>query len=123
MNRFLLYFSLFIILSACGTSEKDIAKNSNFKNIFDKVEPISEEFNSNLKIELKKLTKGNPFLGNNSNNSGNSNFENNFKKIISYKFTSIDQFQLTQPELIFTNDSSTIFFDGKGSLFKINDQL
>ena len=110
MNRFLLYFSLFIILSACGTSEKDIAKNSNFKNIFDKVEPISEEFNSNLKIELKELTKGNPFLGNNSNNSGNSNFENNFKKIISYKFTSIDQFQLTQPELIFTNDSSTIFF-------------
>ena len=123
MNRFLLYFSLFIILSACGTSEKDITKNSNFKNIFDKVEPISEEFNSNLKFELKKLTKGNPFLGNNTNNSGNSNFENNFKKIISYKFTSIDQFQLTQPELIFTNDSSTIFFDGKGSLFKINDQL
>ena len=119
MNRFLLYFSLFIILSACGTSEKDITKNSNFKNIFDKVEPISEEFNSNLKIELKKLTKGNPFLGNNTNNSGNSNFENNFKKIISYKFTSIDQFQLTQPELIFTNDSSTIFLMERDHYLKL----
>ena len=119
MNRFLLYFSLFIILSACGTSEKDIAKKSNFKNIFDKVEPISEEFNSNLKIELKKLTKGDPFLGNNSNNSGNSNFENNFKKIISYKFTSIDQFQLTQPELIFTNDSSTIFLMERDHYLKL----
>ena len=123
MNKFSLYFILLIFLSACGSSKKEIVENSDLKNIFEKNEPITEEFNPKLNIKLNKITKGNPFLGNNSNNSGNSNFENNFKKITSYKFKSIEQFEFTQPELIFTSDKSIIFFDGNGSIFKINSNL
>ena len=123
MNKFSLYFILFIFLSACGSSKKEIFENSDLKSIFEKNDPITEEFNPKLNIKLNKITKGNPFLGNNSNNSGNSNFENNFKKITSYKFKSIEQFEFTQPELIFTSDKSIIFFDGNGSIFKINSNL
>ena len=123
MNKFLIYFLLLLFLSACGSSEKEILENSNFENIFEKSEPIKEEFNTNLNIKLKTATKGKPFLGNNTNNSGNSNFKNDFKKIISYKFKLINQFKFTQPELIFTNDNSLIFFDGNGSIFKIDNGL
>ena len=117
VNKLFFYFLILVFLSACASSEKDIEENSNLKDIFEKIEPINEEFNKNLVIELKTLTKGNPFLGNNSNNSGNSDFQNNFKKILSYKFKTIEQFNFTQPELIFTNDNSVIFFDGNGSIF------
>ena len=45
------------------------------------------------------------------------------KKKSLYKFSSIDQFEFNQPELIFTEDNNIIFFDGKGSIFKINKKL
>ena len=123
MNKFLLYSFFLIFLSACGSSEKDILENSNVKNIFKKTEPITQEFNPTYKIKLNKLTRGTPFFGNNTNNSGNSDFENEFKKIKSFKFKKIDNFDFSQPELIFTKDNSIIFFDGDGSIFKINSQL
>ena len=123
MNKFLLYSFFLIFLSACGSSEKDILENSNVKNIFKKTEPITQEFNPTLKIKLNKLTRGTPFFGNNTNNSGNSDFENEFKKIKYFKFKKIDDFDFSQPELIFTKDNSIIFFDGDGSIFKINSQL
>ena len=42
---------------------------------------------------------------------------------MSYKFSAIKEFNFNQPELIFTNDESIVFFDGKGSVFKINEDL
>ena len=53
----------------------------------------------------------------------NINFETNFKQKSSYKFKKIKKFKSNQPELIFTNDKNIIFFDGKGSVFKINENL
>ena len=44
MNKFSLYFILLIFLSACGSSKKEIVENSDLKNIFEKNEPITEEF-------------------------------------------------------------------------------
>ena len=124
MNKFFLYLLLLLFLSSCGNSNKEIEKqNENSKIIFEKSKPITEELNSNLKINLNKLTKGEVFLGNNTNSLGNINFETNFNKTLSYKFTSIDEFNFNQPELIFTNDESIVFFDGKGSIFKINNDL
>ena len=124
MNKFFLYFLLLLILSSCGIGKKEIEnQNDNSKIIFEKSKPIKKELNSNLKINLNKLTKGEPFLGNNTNNIGNINFETNFEKTSSYKFSSINEFDFNQPELIFTNDESIVFFDGKGSIFKINKDL
>ncbi len=124
MNKFLIYIFFLTLLSNCGVLKKDtVEENLNAKEIFKKSEPIERELNPNLKIKLKKFTKGKPFFKNNSNNSGNINFQTNFDKISSYKFTAIDQFAIKQPELIFTNDKSIVFFDGKGAIFKINENL
>jgi len=124
VNKFLIYIFFLTLLSNCGVLKKDtVEENLNAKEIFKKSEPIERELNPNLKIKLKKFTKGKPFFKNNSNNSGNINFQTNFDKISSYKFTAIDQFAIKQPELIFTNDKSIVFFDGKGAIFKINENL
>ncbi len=124
MNKFFLYFILLLLFSGCGIGNKEINKaDKNSKIIFEKSKPIKKELNNSLKISLNKLTKGEVFLGNNTNSIGNINFETNFDKTSNYKFSSIDEFDFNQPELIFTNDESIVFFDGKGSIFKINKNL
>ena len=124
MNKFLLYLFFLLMISSCGIGNKDIEKKSeNLKTIFEKKKPIKEELNPSLKVKLNKLKKGEVFIGNNTNNLGNVNFQTNFKKVSSYKFSSIEEFNFNQPELSFTNDESIIFFDGKGSIFKINKDL
>ena len=112
------------MLSGCGLGKKEVVENNkNSKIIFEKSKPITKELNPNLKIKLTKLIKGEVFLGNNTNNTGNINFETNFSKTSNYKFASIKEFDFNQPELIFTEDESIVFFDGKGSIFKINKDL
>ena len=112
------------MLSGCGLGKKEVVENNkNSKIIFEKSKPITKELNPKLKIKLTKLIKGEVFLGNNTNNTGNINFETNFSKTSNYKFASIKEFDFNQPELIFTEDESIVFFDGKGSIFKINRDL
>ena len=112
------------MLSGCGLGKKEVVENNkNSKIIFEKSKPITKELNPNLKIKLTKLIKGEVFLGNNTNNTGNINFETNFSKTSNYKFASIKEFDFNQPDLIFTEDESIVFFDGKGSIFKINKDL
>ena len=41
----------------------------------------------------------------------------------SYRFSSIEDFIFNQPEINFTNDQSLVFFDGKGSIIKVNKDL
>jgi len=124
VNKFFLYLFLLLIISSCGLSKKEIDDgNKNTKTIFEKSKPIKKELNPNLKIKLTKLTKGEAFLGNNTNNSGNINFEIKSNKTSSYKFSAIKEFNFNQPEFIFTNDESIVFFDGKGAIFKINNDL
>ncbi len=125
MNKFFLNLFFLILLTNCSLGEKEdfIEKDKKSEILFKKNYPIVKELNPNLKILLKKITKRKPFLHNNTNNSGNINFETDFQKIYSYKFSTIDNFEFTQPELIFTADNSLIFFDGKGTIFKINENL
>ena len=124
MNRFLVYLFFLFLLTNCGFVEKDVnLEDANVKDIFEKVEPIKNELNPNLVIKLSKFTDNKIFLRNKSNNNGNIDFETNFKKKYSYKFLSIENFEYNQTELIFTNDNSVIFFDGKGSIFKIDENL
>ena len=124
MNKFLFYTFFLIFLTNCNLVKKDVVENKNEEiDIFQKIQPIKEELNPGLIINLSKFTYENVFLNNNSNNSGNINFETNFKKKNTYKFKKIKKYKYNQPELIFTNDKNIIFFDGKGSIFKINEKL
>tara|TARA_Y100000590_G_scaffold261815_1_gene293878 strand:- start:3107 stop:4381 length:1275 start_codon:yes stop_codon:yes gene_type:complete len=123
VNKILLYLIFIILLSNCSFGKKDIVEKKEGKELFKVIEPIKKEFNQNLNIQLKKIYSKEPFINNNSNNSGNINFETNFDKISFYKFKKIEKFKFIQSELIFTKDGEIIFFDGKGSIFKINDDL
>ena len=124
MNKFFLYLFIFIILTSCGLGQKEVIENNkNSKIIFEKSKPINKEFNPSLKFQLTELTKGEVFLANNTNKTGNIDFETNFSKTSNYKFSTIEEFDFNQPELIFTEDKSVVFFDGKGSIFKVNNDL
>ena len=124
MNKFFLYLFIFIILTSCGLGQKEVIENNkNSKIIFEKSKPINKEFNPSLKFQLTELTKGEVFLANNTNKTGNIDFETNFSKTLNYKFSTIEEFDFNQPELIFTEDKSVVFFDGKGSIFKVNNDL
>ena len=124
MNKFFLYLFIFIILTSCGLGQKEVIENNkNSKIIFEKSKPINKEFNPSLNFLLTELTKGEVFLANNTNKTGNIDFETNFSKTSNYKFSAIEEFDFNQPELIFTEDKSVVFFDGKGSIFKVNNDL
>ena len=124
MNKFFLYLFILIILASCGLSQKEVIENNkNSKIIFEKSKPINKEFNPSLKIQLTELTKGEVFLANNTNKIGNIDFETNLSKTTNYKFSRIEEFNFNQPELIFIEDKSVVFFDGKGSIFKVNNDL
>ena len=124
MNKFFLYFFLLIIISSCSLGKQEVLDNDKIsKIIFEKSKPINKEFNPNLNLKLTNLTKGEVFFANNTNNAGNINFNTNFDITINYKFKTIKEFDFNQPELIFTQDKSVVFFDGKGSIFKINNDL
>ena len=87
MNKFFIYLFFFILLINCSLSKKETSyQNEDIKIIFQKLKPIEKELNPNLNIQLQKLTKGKPFLRNNTNNSGNINFETNFDNLSSFKF-------------------------------------
>tara|TARA_B100000427_G_C15510966_1_gene596158 strand:+ start:718 stop:1995 length:1278 start_codon:yes stop_codon:yes gene_type:complete len=122
VNKFIKYIFFFLLLINCSLGEKEEVINQTvIKDIFEVEEPITDELNPELKIELTKITNNNVFLENNSNNSGNVDFETDFKIKKKYKFSIIEEFDSNQPELSFTYDDSYIFFDGKGSIFKINE--
>jgi len=124
VNKFFLYLFFFALLLNCSSPKKEGSNlETDIKSIFQKTKPIEKELNPNLNIKLQKLTKGKPFLRNNSNNSGNINFETNFDNLSSFKYKKIDQFEFNQPELIFTDANSIIFFNGKGTIFNINEDL
>ncbi len=121
VNKFFLNLVLILFLSNCGLGKKDVVENNqNVKVLFEKPKPIEQELNPTLNIKISTITKGEPFLSNTTNNNGNLNFFSKFENIFSYKFSSIDNFNFNQLELLFTDDNNLIFFNGKGEIFKVS---
>ena len=123
MSKFFLYLVLILFLSNCGFKDKKVEQNPNAITLFEKSKPIEQELNPTLNIQISTITRGEPFLSSTSNNGGNADFNTNFENAFSYKFSTINQFKFYQPELLFTNDNSVIFFSGKGDIFKVSDNF
>ncbi len=123
MNKAIKYIIILFFLSNCSFSNKNKVKDENQIDIFKKIQPIKKEFNQQLKIKKFSLFKQKSFINNNTNNNGNVDFTTNFKKISNYKITKIKKFNSNQPELFFTNDENIIFFNGKGTIFKLSSDL
>ena len=123
MNKNILYIIILIFLTNCSLSNKEFNENNKSIDIFKKIDPIQRELNSDLKTKKFETFKSNPFLNNLTNSNGNINFETNFEKKKTYKFSKIEKFKSNQPEIFFTNKNDIIFFNGKGTIFKLNENL
>ncbi len=124
MNKLILYLLIILFITNCSLSKKNFKTDEKItEEIFEKIKPINKEFNENVSLKLENLTTKEPFLNNLTNNIGHIDLNNNFKKFKSFKFKTISEFQYIQPEIIFSKKRNIIFFDGKGSVFKISTDM
>ncbi len=122
MSRIILYFVFLLLLSSCGQSDKSVEK-ANSKILFEEIKPIQEQLNPNIQINLSKLVKDNSFVNNITNNNGNINFEPTFEKKKTFKFSRIKQFNSIDTEILFIQNNDLIYFDNKGTIFRINENF
>ena len=134
MNK-LFYLLILLFIANCSLDTKtgfwtksEIIKSEDKvveKKLFADTEIYEKEFNSELKIRLKKNFKKNSFVNNLSNNNGIVKFNGDLKNISKYKFSKISQFDYYQPELLVTEKNTLIFFDEKGTIlnFSNDDKL
>ncbi len=129
MNKILGLFLVFILISNCSLDKKsslwteskkietvnDLVINELFKN----EEALDKEFNSNVKIQLKSNPTKNSFVNNLNNNNGRVSYNGSLKNISRFKFSTIDNFDQIEPEILFYGDN-IIFFENKGSIFNFD---
>jgi len=129
VNKILGLFLVFILISNCSLDKKsslwteskkietvnDLVINELFKN----EEAFNKEFNSNVKIQLKSNPTKNSFVNNLNNNNGRVSYNGSLKNISRFKFSTIDNFDQIEPEILFYGDN-IIFFENKGSIFNFD---
>ena len=129
MNKIFGLFLVFILISNCSLDKKsslwteskkietvnDLVINELFKN----EEAFNKEFNSNVKIQLKSNPTKNSFVNNLNNNNGRVSYNGSLKNISRFKFSTIDNFDQIEPEILFYGDN-IIFFENKGSIFNFD---
>jgi outer membrane protein assembly factor BamB len=93
----------------------DLVVNELFKD----EEAFNKEFNSNVKIQLKSNPTKNSFVNNLNNNNGRVSYNGSLKSISRFKFSTIDNFDQIEPEILFYGDN-IIFFENKGSIFNFD---
>ncbi len=130
MNRILGLLLIFLLIVNCSLNKKsrlwtksskvEIENDLISTELFEDEKALSEEFNSNVKIKLKSKLTNNNFTNNLSNNNGRVNYDGSLESISRYKFSSIDNFDQSEPEIVFDNNN-VIFFDNKGSILKFDE--
>ena len=130
MNRILGLLLIFLLITNCSLNKKsrlwtesskiDIEEDLIITELFEDEKRFTEEFNINVKINLKSNLTNNNFTNNLTNNNGRVNYDGNLKSVSRYKFSSIDNFDQSEPEIVFDNNN-VIFFDNKGSILKFDE--
>lgn len=98
----------------------DLLEAKNQEVIFKKTETFNKEFNNNIRIKLKENFFLGSFINNNKNNNKILNYDGNFNKISSFKFSKHKNFKSKNSQLLITKDKNIIFFDKRGAIFKID---
>jgi len=128
VNNLLILFLISIFLTSCSLDKRTglwsksekIKKEKKIIEVFKKESASQLEFNSDLEIKLPPRFTKNNIINRISNNTGRTKYNGNLKKIAKFKFSSINDFNEIEPDLIFYNDT-IIFFDKKGSILKFNN--
>ena len=129
MNKKIILLLIFFLTVNCSFNSQSkfwtketkikVEKNSNINEIFKKDKIFEKELNPSLKIKLSDKLIENSFIGNLDNNNGRTNYNGNLKKSSRFKFSRIDNFDFTEPEIIFSKNN-IIFFDNKCSILKFD---
>jgi len=129
VNRTIVLFLIILLITNCSLDNKSgiwtksekikVEKKLIISELFKKEESLSKEFNSNVKIQLKSHLSNNSFLNNLSNNNGRVNYNGNLKSLSKFKYSTIDNFDELEPEIVFEGNN-IIFFDNKGSILKFD---
>ena len=129
MTRLVLFFFTFLLLlSNCSVSEKsriwnnkenDIKNQKNIKKLFAEKKRLITEFNPDLKLDLSKLKFNNNIIDN-QNNFGSQMYDGLNKRIVSYKFSKIEDVDNLNYKPLFLNDG-LIFFDKKGNIIRYDN--
>ena len=131
MTKILILIVLFLFLNGCSADtksgiwdgkkeEKKILKNEEI--LFKKTNSFKKELNTNIKVNIDVNYSSLDFI-NNSNNNGILNYDGNLEEIDTVKFSKIENFSLLKPELLITKKNEIFFFDGKGNIFKMNENF
>ena len=130
MNKILGLLLIYLLITNCSLDKKsglwsenskiDIEKDLIITELFEDEKTFSKEFNSNVKIKLKSSLTNNNFTNNLSNNNGRVNYNGSLENISRYKYSSIDNFDQFEPEIVFDNNN-VIFFDNKASILKFDE--
>jgi len=132
VNRNLILILVLILLNNCSFDQRSgiwtepklvqTKNRESIQNLFVKKEPLSVEFNKDLKIKLASKNKKKFDNYNNTNNERSFFFNSNLNNIYKTKFSKIDNFNNFDPNIIIKNNSIT-FFDNKGAIFKLDKNL
>ena len=128
MNKKIYLFIIFFLISGCSlnknsefwTSSKKIVLEKGFDEVLKDKDVIKKEFNSNIKLKLKKVFNVNSNKSLLLNNPGRSNFDSELKKISKYKFSKINNYHQYEPEILF-NENRVIFFENKGTILQFDE--
>jgi len=130
VNKILGLLLIYLLITNCSLDKKsglwsenskiDIEKDLVITELFEDEKTFSKEFNSNVKIKLKSSLTNNNFTNNLSNNNGRVNYNGSLENISRYKYSSIDNFDQFEPEIVFDNNN-VIFFDNKASILKFDE--
>ena len=128
MNKLIVLITALFFLNNCSLNEnsrlwknkeKELENQKNIKKVFEEFDPITTEFNSELKLDLSKIVINNKIIDN-KNNYGSQNYDGDLNKIGNYKFSKLENINQLNFKPIFLNDG-IIFFDNKGSIIRYDD--
>ena len=130
MNKVIIYLFILLLIANCSLNSKSkfwtkeseikVEVSSKIIDVFKKDKIYKKELNQDYKIKFSGKPNKNSFLYNFDNNNGRTDYNGNLKKISRYKFSKIDNFNHTEPEIVF-DKTNIIFFDNKGSILKFDD--
>lgn len=128
MNRLIILVLLTLFLSQCSVNEKlrvwdkkekEVEVQPNIQKVFSEEKKITTEFNQDLKLDLTKIQTSNKIIDN-KNNYGAQNYNGDFTKVGSYKFSKLEDINQLNFKPIFLEDG-LIFFDKKGTIIRYNN--
>ena len=128
MNKLIVILIVLFFLNNCSFNEKSRIWNNNEKKsetdkkiikVFSESDVTIKEFNQDLKLDLSSIKIINK-KNENQNNLGLQNYDGDLKKIGSFKFSKLEDYNQLDFEPIFLKNG-IIFFDKKGSIIRFDN--